>query len=95
MDITGTFDPARVVADLEELATRTGGPDGSRRLAWTPTWLEARALLRESVATLPVEVEQDEAGNIWICAASAPRWSWWDHTSIRCPRAAGSTARSV
>jgi N-carbamoyl-L-amino-acid hydrolase len=66
MDITGTFDPARVVADLEELATRTGGPDGSRRLAWSPTWLEARALLRESVATLPVEVEQDEAGNIWI-----------------------------
>jgi len=65
MDVTGTFDPARVVASLEELAARTGGPEGSRRLAWTPTWLEARALLRESLATLPVEVEQDEAGNIW------------------------------
>jgi N-carbamoyl-L-amino-acid hydrolase len=65
MDITGTFDPARVIASLEELASRTGGADGSRRLAWTPTWLEARALLRESLATLPVEVEQDEAGNIW------------------------------
>ncbi len=59
------FDPERVLADLESLAERTGGPDGSRRLCWTPTWLEARALLRESLQSLPVEVEQDEAGNMW------------------------------
>ncbi|MEZ5215397.1 MAG: Zn-dependent hydrolase [Ilumatobacteraceae bacterium] len=65
MHPTGSFDPARVIASLEELAARTGGPEGSRRLAWTPTWLEARAMLREELATLPVEVEQDEAGNIW------------------------------
>jgi hydantoinase/carbamoylase family amidase len=60
-----TYDPARVVADLRELAGRTGGPDGSRRLAWTPEWLQARAFFRESMATLPVEVEEDEAGNLW------------------------------
>jgi len=60
-----TFNPARVVTDLRELASRTGGPDGSRRLCWTPEWLEARALLRESLATLPVEVDTDEAGNLW------------------------------
>jgi N-carbamoyl-L-amino-acid hydrolase len=60
-----SFDPARVVSDLRDLATRTGGPEGSRRLCWTPEWLEARALLRESLATLPVEVEVDEAGNLW------------------------------
>ena len=65
MDPIGSYDPQRVLADLDELARRTGGPAGSRRLAWTPTWLEARAMLRESVATLPVEVSQDEAGNIW------------------------------
>ena len=59
------FDPARVVTDLRDLAARTGGPDGSRRLCWTPEWLEARALLRESLATLPVEVDTDEAGNLW------------------------------
>jgi N-carbamoyl-L-amino-acid hydrolase len=59
------YDPARVVADLRSLADRTGGPDGSRRLCWTPEWLEARALLRESLATLPVEVDTDEAGNLW------------------------------
>lgn len=60
-----SFDPTRVVADLRALAARTGGPEGSRRLAWTPEWLEARALLRESLSTLPVEVDTDEAGNLW------------------------------
>ncbi len=60
-----TYDPARVVSDLRALADRTGGPEGSRRLCWTPVWLEARALLRESLATLPVEIETDEAGNLW------------------------------
>ena len=51
----GAYEPGRVVASLRELAARTGGPDGSRRLCWTPEWLEARALLRESLATLPVD----------------------------------------
>lgn len=62
---TSTFRPERVVADLRALADRTGGPDGSRRLCWTPEWLEARALLREHLAGLPVEIEVDEAGNLW------------------------------
>jgi N-carbamoyl-L-amino-acid hydrolase len=60
-----TFRPERVVSDLRALADRTGGPDGSTRLAWTPEWLEARAMLRESLTTLPVEVDEDEAGNLW------------------------------
>ncbi len=60
-----SFDPSRVVAELRALDARTGGPDGSRRLCWTPEWLEARTLLRESLATLPVEVDEDEAGNLW------------------------------
>ena len=60
-----SYRPERVVADLRALAARTGGPEGSRRLCWTPEWLEARALLRESLATLPVEVDEDEAGNLW------------------------------
>ncbi len=61
----GQFDPARVVADLRELDSRTGGAEGSRRLCWTPEWLAARALLRESLTTLPVDVDVDEAGNLW------------------------------
>ena len=59
------YDPARVVADLRELAHRTGGPEGSRRLAWTPDWLQARAFFRESLAPLPVEIDEDEAGTLW------------------------------
>ena len=61
-----SYSPARVVADLRALADRTGGPEGSRRLAWTPEWLAARALLRESLTGLPVEVDEDEAGNLWV-----------------------------
>lgn len=60
-----SFRPERVVADLRELAERTGGPDGARRLCWTRDWVAARNFLRESLATLPVEVEIDEAGNLW------------------------------
>jgi len=59
------YDPTRVVADLRELHHRTGGAEGSRRLAWTPDWLQARSFFRESLATLPVEIEEDEAGNLW------------------------------
>ena len=66
-----TFDPARVIADLRTLAERTGGPEGSRRLAWTPAWLEARALFRESLATVPVEFDTDEAGNLWAVLRGA------------------------
>lgn len=68
-----TYDPARVVADLRALDARTGGPEGSRRLAWTPEWLAARAMLRESLATLPVEVDTDAAGNLWaVLRGSSP-----------------------
>jgi len=63
--VNGSYDPNRVIADLRALAERTGGPDGSRRLCWTPEWVAARALLRESLATLPVDVDVDEAGNLW------------------------------
>ena len=59
------YDPARVVASLRDLAERTGGPEGSRRLCWTPDWVAARNLLRESLSTLPVDIEVDEAGNLW------------------------------
>ena len=57
---TGTFSPQRVVADLRELASRTGGPEGSRRLCWTPEWVNARNLLREELSGLPVDVDVDE-----------------------------------
>ncbi|MBK7402578.1 MAG: Zn-dependent hydrolase [Myxococcales bacterium] len=60
-----TFDPARVVADLRALAQHTGGPEGSRRLAWTADWVKARDRFRAAFAGLPVDVSTDEAGNLW------------------------------
>jgi hydantoinase/carbamoylase family amidase len=58
--------PERAIADLRELARRTGGPDGARRLCWTPVWQDARAFLRELLAAIDgVSVEFDEAGNLW------------------------------
>src|SRR6476620_11801174 len=57
--------PRRAIADLRALAELTGGPGGARRLAWTDEWAAARGLLRERLAELPVEVDVDEAGNLW------------------------------
>ena len=68
---TDTFDPNRVVRDLRDLAALTGGPDGARRLAWTEDWQKARAFVRERLDQLPVEVEMDEAGNVWATLKGA------------------------
>jgi len=60
-----SLDPARAVADLRTLRELTGDEHGAQRLAWTGTWARARAWLRERLAELPVEVDTDEAGNLW------------------------------
>jgi hydantoinase/carbamoylase family amidase len=57
--------PDRAIADLRALADLTGGPDGARRLCWTPEWETARGFLRERLSELPVAVDVDEAGNLW------------------------------
>ena len=61
----------RAIADLRALAELTGGPGGARRLCWTDEWENARGLLREALAELPVEVDVDEAGNLWARLAGA------------------------
>ena len=43
----------------------TGTADGAQRVCWTPVWAEARAWLRDKLTALPVEIETDEAGNLW------------------------------
>ena len=55
----------RVLDDLRELARLTGGPDGARRVCWTDEWARAREFLRSRLEDLPVEIEIDEAGNLW------------------------------
>jgi N-carbamoyl-L-amino-acid hydrolase len=62
-------DAQRTVAHLEELRALTANDHGAQRLAWTPTWMKARAWFQEKLAALPVEhhVEHhlDGAGNSW------------------------------
>jgi len=58
--------PARALEDLRELDRLTGGPEGARRVCWTPEWQRARAFLLERLEEIDgVSVEQDEAGNLW------------------------------
>jgi hydantoinase/carbamoylase family amidase len=59
------IDAARVIADLRELARRTGDDAGAQRLCWGEGWRGARAFLRELLDEIGVEPETDEAGNTW------------------------------
>jgi len=68
------IDAARVLADLADLEALTGGPEGARRVCWTPVWKSARDLLRERLAEVGVaDVEVDEAGNLWARLPGADR----------------------
>jgi N-carbamoyl-L-amino-acid hydrolase len=60
------LDPAAVIADLDELATQSGGRfAGAKRLAWSPEWLAARTWLRGKLEAIGLPIEQDVAGNLW------------------------------
>ncbi len=59
-------DPRRTVAELKELRGLTSDDNGAQRVAFTSTWLEARAWLREKLQGLPVEIGADAAGNLWM-----------------------------
>ena len=58
-------DPRRTVSDLEQLRALTADEHGAQRIAWTPTWLKARAWFQSKLAQLPVEHHLDAAGNSW------------------------------
>jgi len=60
-----SLDPKRTVTELRELRAITGDANGAQRVAFTPVWSKARAWLREKLASLPVEVHTDAAGNLW------------------------------
>jgi N-carbamoyl-L-amino-acid hydrolase len=62
---TTTADAKRMIAELRALAQLTGTDRGAQRLAWTDTWAKAREWERGLLAELPVEVDVDEAGNLW------------------------------
>ena len=62
-------DAMRMIAELRELAELTGDERGAQRLAWTDNWAKAREWERALLAELPVEVDRDEAGNVWATLA--------------------------
>ena len=59
------LDAARTIVELNELRALTGDEDGAQRVCWTETWARARGWLRQKLEMLPVEIETDEAGNLW------------------------------
>lgn len=60
------LDPQAVIADLDELASHSGGRfAGAKRLAWTPDWLEARSWLTSKLNEIGLEPDLDQAGNLW------------------------------
>src|SRR6185295_16645777 len=61
----------RVIADLREMAARTGTPDGAQRLAWGPVWREAREWFRGKIGELGLKIETDSAGNNWVTIPGA------------------------
>jgi allantoate deiminase len=65
------MDAQRVIADLRELAARTGTADGAQRLAWGPVWRDARAWFRDKAAAIGLQVDTDSAGNNWVTAPGA------------------------
>jgi N-carbamoyl-L-amino-acid hydrolase len=60
------LEPRRTVDDLRELQELTGDENGAQRVAWTDTWEQARAWLREKVAPTGAEETVDAAGNQWF-----------------------------
>ena len=59
------LNPQRTIAELQELRALSGDENGAQRVAWTPTWLKARAWLRQKLDALPAETHTDAAGNVW------------------------------
>ncbi len=54
------------MAELKELRALTSDENGAQRVAFTATWVEARAWLRRKIEEIPgIEIHNDEAGNLW------------------------------
>ncbi len=60
------LEPARTIAELEELRELTGDAEGAQRVAWTDTWERARSWLRAGLAETGAREEIDAAGNQWF-----------------------------
>jgi beta-ureidopropionase / N-carbamoyl-L-amino-acid hydrolase len=59
------LNPQRTIDELKDLRRLTQDDDGAQRIAFTETWAAGRKWLREKLEIMNVEVEIDEAGNMW------------------------------
>ncbi|MGI8964679.1 MAG: M20/M25/M40 family metallo-hydrolase, partial [Limisphaerales bacterium] len=66
-----TLNPQRTITELKELRGLTSDENGAQRVAFTKTWIEARAWLRKKLEALPVEIHTDAAGNLWTTLRGA------------------------
>jgi len=69
--IMSNLQPKRTIEELKELRRLTGDENGAQRVAFTPIWAKARDWLRAKAESLGVEVERDEAGNLWMTLRGA------------------------
>ena len=62
-------DPQCAIGRLQELRRLTANAQGAQRVAWTPTWLQARSWFQSQLKSLPatwnLEHHYDAAGNSW------------------------------
>jgi beta-ureidopropionase / N-carbamoyl-L-amino-acid hydrolase len=58
-------DSHKVISDLRELRALTADDHGAQRIAWSPTWIKARAWSLSKLEGLPLEHHYDAAGNSW------------------------------
>jgi beta-ureidopropionase / N-carbamoyl-L-amino-acid hydrolase len=66
-----SLDPKRTITELKELRELTGDDHGAQRVAWTDTWLKARAWFQSKIQDLPVRHHYDAAGNSWTTLPGA------------------------
>ena len=68
------LDAKKAIAELKELRSLTADENGAQRVAWTDTWLKARAWFESKWNHLSVEHHYDAAGNRWLTlAGDSPR----------------------
>jgi N-carbamoyl-L-amino-acid hydrolase len=72
-----SLDPKRTVAELQELRALTADENGAQRVAFTDTWAKARAFFKSKLEGLPVTVDQDEAGNLWVTLKGVSDHELW------------------
>ena len=65
------IDARGAIEMLKELRALTADEHGAQRLAWSPTWLKARAWFLTKLKELPIEHHYDAAGNSWTTLKGA------------------------